>query len=708
MTPLGGPSPAGLGMTGAIKVLLGSVFPARRPKFSAPRRPRSAGASVPGMNGISDLLTARLVASGRSLIEPRLAPDGLSVVFATQTAQGSQLMRIDLGDGASEVAVGFEVQVTVDPAPAGAHPEGGGSFDWFPDGSALVYVAKGGGLYRVARHGGVGSLIVAAPPNVPPNIEEIPTEESEPAPAIALWSPTVSPDGRFVAFVIDDGKSHEIGVALVSNGAIIRVTNGELPKDTRADFRCDPAWAPGGVLVWHEWSAPNMPWDMSRIVGVRISSQGDVVERFVVAEGESLAVGQPRGASSAAIGWLDDRDGWKNVRVRMVADPNTVLFPAPESFEHGPPTWGPGARSWCFSPDGRNVAFVRNEGGFARLNVVPFALHSPPGDVRELGKGQHLSVSWATTPDGHDRICAVRSGGRTPTQIVVYDVETAGRTVVARGPVGAWDGISLPEPAVITWSATDGVDVHGRWYQPLGNFDTSASEVGAPSPLIVSLHGGPTSQAGVDFNQRIVHWLAQGWAVFVPDHRGSTGWGRDYQQAMKHRWGDLDVSDCCDGVRHATAMGWCDPTRVVVMGGSAGGFTALHLLERYPTMFAGGVALYPVCDLIELDATTHRYEAHYNQTLVGPFDEATYRDRSPVSHAANIHAPLLLLHGDADDVVSVAQSRAIAAQLESLGRDVELVVYEGEGHGWRRSETRQDEITRIDVFLQRILAGKHA
>ena len=176
---------------------------------------------------------------------------------------------------------------------------------------------------------------------------------------------------------------------------------------------------------------------------------------------------------------------------------------------------------------------------------------------------------------------------------------------------------------------------------------------------------------------------------------------RPHARAMRGRWGDIDVTDCADGVRHAIALRWADPARIVMMGGSAGGLTTLHLLARFGDLFAGGIVLYPVTDLDALDATTHRYEKHYNASLVGTRTEALYAERSPITHVTLITAPLLILHGDADPVVGIDQSRAIAEQLTALGRDVELVIYEGEGHGWRKPETRIDEINRIDTFLAR-------
>ncbi|HEX9258868.1 MAG TPA: alpha/beta fold hydrolase, partial [Acidimicrobiales bacterium] len=254
----------------------------------------------------------------------------------------------------------------------------------------------------------------------------------------------------------------------------------------------------------------------------------------------------------------------------------------------------------------------------------------------------------------------------------------------------------LVEPEAVTFPAADGSALHGRLYRP-------REPAATPPPLILWVHGGPTDQVMVEFRARIAYFLDRGWAVFTPDHRGSTGHGRAYTQAMRHGWGDTDVADLLAAADTAAANGWGDPRRLVAMGGSAGGFAVLHLLARAPERFAAGVALFPVTDLFDLDEHTHRYEKHYQQSLLGPLPEAAdlYRERSPVRFAERITAPLLLLHGSADDNVPVEQSTVLADRLRSLGREVELKVYDGEGHGWGKPATVVDEIERTEDFLRR-------
>ncbi|MDP9388258.1 MAG: alpha/beta fold hydrolase, partial [Actinomycetota bacterium] len=245
------------------------------------------------------------------------------------------------------------------------------------------------------------------------------------------------------------------------------------------------------------------------------------------------------------------------------------------------------------------------------------------------------------------------------------------------------------------WEAPDGAVVPGRlWRPPQGR---------PPHPLLVRVHGGPTGQDRVDFDVRTAFFLERGWAVLAPDHRGSTGWGRAWAQALRRRWGDLDVEDVAAGARAAVARGWADPARLVAMGASAGGMTALLLAARHPDLWSAVVAVYPVVDLLDLAASTHRYEAHYTVGLVGPLPQAAevHRARSPLAVADAIRAPVLVLHGGADEVVPPAQSAVLAERLAAAGVPVERRVYDGEGHGWRQAGTLADELARTEAFLIR-------
>jgi acetyl esterase/lipase len=462
------------------------------------------------------------------------------------------------------------------------------------------------------------------------------------------------------------------------------------PADS--DFAFDPCWSADGEFVaWHSWRTPHMSWDVSTWMLAPVDDPTTLIELPV----DGFAVQQPRFAPvGSELAYLSDRSGWLNLTVfGPERDAEHPLVAEP--FEHGEPAWGMGQRSFAWSPDGAAIAFCRNEAGFGRLCVVDVAA----GAVRQVAKAVHGGLHWRGRT-----LVATRSGGTTPTQLVVYDAGVRGegsweRTVLAVGPVVGFEP-HLAEPESVEWPAPDGAVVHGRLYRPV-----DADRRAPDGRLIVWIHGGPTSQWGVAFNARFAYWMSRGWSILVPDHRGSTGWGRAYTDAMREGWGAVDVADTAAGARAAVERGWAEPGRVVAMGGSAGGFTVLNLLAHHGDVVAAGVALYAVTDLRALDETTHRFEAHYNRALVGPWPATAdrYRDRSPVNHATAIDRPLLLLHGSVDDNVPIAQAEAMVAAMRAAGRPVELHVYEGEGHGWGRPDTVADELARVESFLARVV-----
>ncbi len=574
---------------------------------------------------------------GRDLGEPRLHPSAPAIGYLAGSAGVAALWWHPL-DGTPPN------QLTSWPAPRPARGLGGGVWQWTTSGHGVVFVAAvDGQIWFQPRLG--------EPRRV--------TDHGQRSAA----SPVCTPDDRWVIYTLDDA---EVWRSALDGSAHQRLDRGQ------ADFVIDPCPLPDGTGArWIAWDVPNMPWDATRVQ--RVVFDGMAIDDDV----PRAAIQQVRVLRDGRASWVRDDDGWLNVWF----DDRPVLA---EAAEHAGPLWGPGQRSYAVSADARTVAVCRNQAGFGSLVLADVER----GTAVELGRGVHGQLSWVGRHVG-----AVRSGAVTPPQVVVYDTTDHSRRVIARGAVEGWDHAGLTEPEPIEVAGPAG-PVPARLYRAERD----------DGRLLCLIHGGPTDQWPVAFQPTVAYWRSRGWHVLVPDHRGSTGHGRDFQQALRGQWGVADVDDVAAAIAHAVSAGWAMPSRTFAIGGSAGGFTALELAARRTPPIAGVVASFPVTDLADLAERSHRYEAHYHDTLVGPLPGSAdvIRRRSPIDHPQRLaHCPLLILHGTADPVVPVEQSIRLAEAVRAAGGDVELHVYDGEGHGWRQPATHLDAYARIGAFLAR-------
>jgi dipeptidyl aminopeptidase/acylaminoacyl peptidase len=260
-------------------------------------------------------------------------------------------------------------------------------------------------------------------------------------------------------------------------------------------------------------------------------------------------------------------------------------------------------------------------------------------------------------------------------------------------PAGA---ISDAQP--ITFAA----GAHAFFYPPrLEGYEGPAGE---RPPLVVRSHGGPTSAASPALNLEIQFWTSRGFAVVDVDYGGSTGYGRAYRRRLDGQWGIVDLDDCVNAARYLAAAGEVDADRMVMRGGSAGGYTSLCALA-FRDAFAAGASYYGVSDLATLATDTHKFESHYLDRLIGrwPEDEALYRARSPIHHAERITAPVILLQGLEDAVVPPSQAEVLVDALRRNGTPFAYLTFEGEQHGFRQAATIRRAIEAELWFYGQVL-----
>jgi len=537
---------------------------------------------------------------------------------------------------------------------------GGGDFttgDGF-----VIYAGEDGRLYRLPLRAGLPQPITPPFGNVA--------------------SPALSPDGRWVLYVHSDGATD--GLALVDaegRGWPQKAIEG-------ADFYMQPVWHPTHPLIaWVEWDHPNMPWDGARLGLARLEGDPPRPSRIEVVDGDARTpVFQPAFSPDGRfLSYILTEGEWDALVVMdLETGARRILV---EGTTLAPPAWVQGLRVYGWSPRGDRIFYRRSENAMAFLEAVDLEGHIVRLDLGPYTWFEQLAVA----PD-REALAMIASSPLQPPRGISWE---DGRIRVHRyASAERIPPEALSFPQSIQWRAPDGTMVHGLYYPPVG---PRVEGTDFP-PAIISIHGGPTSQRVMSYNADAQFFATRGFAYLEVNYRGSTGYGRSYRDALKGNWGVLDVEDAVGGARALVERGLADPRRLVIMGGSAGGYTVLNALIRYPGFFRAGICLFGVANLFTLAAETHKFEAHYLDTLVGPLPEAAerYRERSPIFHADRIQDPVAIFQGAEDRVVPPNQAEAIAEALRRRGVPHLYRLYPGEGHGWRRAET-------ITAFYQEVL-----
>ncbi|MCC4909764.1 prolyl oligopeptidase family serine peptidase [Microbacterium sp. cx-59] len=458
---------------------------------------------------------------------------------------------------------------------------------------------------------------------------------------------------------------------------------------TGSDFLAQPALSPDGTrLAWIGWDHPAMPWDQTTL---RVATLDGESEAIALTDGGSSAV-QPVWLDNDTLLFSDDRDGRWNLRRASLAQPRMDEAVAPADADTGGALWVLGTRWFASLPDGRIVA-VRTHGADELVVIEPSS-----GSVRPLGIDATASASIEDV-DG-TRVLLIAAGRTATTGVWLVDVDDPGNAVAIAGAGAAAGPEWTPVARHITVDGPHG-EVHAFAYPPT-NPEVTGDDDELP-PYLVWVHGGPTSHVGPSASAKIAYWTSRGVGVLDVNYGGSTGYGRAYRERLKGQWGVVDVDDVVAAASGLAAAGLADPARLAIEGGSAGGWTVLAALVGSDT-FAAGVSRYGVGDARALAADTHDFEARYLDGLIGPLPEAehVYLERSPLSRPDRFRVPLLILQGAEDRVVPPSQAEAIRDALRERGVPHAYVLYEGEGHGFRRAETSVHALESELAFLGRV------
>ena len=423
----------------------------------------------------------------------------------------------------------------------------------------------------------------------------------------------------------------------------------------------------GGQLLFVAWDHPNMPWDGTELVCAELSGAGIGALR-VLAGGADESVLQPEWRPDGSVLYLSDASGYWNLHRRDAKGARPLLE---EDAEYGSPPWLLGGRDYACLGDRHVVARRCRDGqqDLMRIDLQTGAAQPLPDDCATYS---HLCAL------GDEAICFVGGHWDAPAELARYDLNARRRETLAPGRPLGYGPECLSRPRHIRFPTRDGECAYAYLYLP-GHPPQGAVPEGKP-PLMLTTHGGPTGAALPSLNPLAQFYASRGWAVLDLNYRGSTGYGRRYRDALKGRWGLLDVADCVDGVKHLAREGLIDPERAAIRGGSAGGYTCLQSLTR-TTAFRAGASRYGIGNLTTLAQDTHKFESRYLEALVG--GPETLAERSPIHHLDGFNCPAIFFQGGEDRVVPPSQTHAMVAALRSKGIPVACIEFPSEGHGFR-------------------------
>ena len=507
-------------------------------------------------------------------------------------------------------------------------------------------------------------------------------------------------DGALGGGLIDRDRLHWLGV-MERDGRDYLVSFALNQSDQQPqvlheadDFAGYPALSADGTqLAWVEWCQPAMPWDACELRWAQITRGGELKQVRTLAGSspdaeQQVSVFQPIWQPDGSLIVAEDSSGWWNLMRHgdPAGDRNQWERPWPMQAETAMPQWvfGMSTTAW----DGEELlAAICSDGCWELKRLMAdgstSSVKQPFDDLNDLHADAGRAVAIASNDHTGQGLLELELASGEWMHTPASD---------ATLPIGA---ISRGES--FWFDGAEGRRTHAWYYPPLDGAHRDA-------PLLVKSHSGPSSMARRGLSLGIQFWTTRGWGVVDVNYGGSTGFGRAYRERLIGSWGVVDVEDCAAAATALVEAGRAHPERIAIEGGSAGGFTTLACL-CFTNVFRAGACRYAVSDLTSLASETHRFEARYLDSLVGPWpqDRDRYEQLSPLGHAKSIRCPVIFFQGLQDNVVVPEQTERMAAALRSNGLPVEVQTFPNEGHGFRDSEVKVQVLEATEAFFRRHL-----
>ncbi len=463
-----------------------------------------------------------------------------------------------------------------------------------------------------------------------------------------------------------------------------------------SDFYSNPRLSSDGkYLSWMSWNHPNMPWESTELWTAEMEAGPALANFRKVAGGKRESIYQPEWSPDGTLYFVSDRNNWWNL-YRLVEDTIEPLVEMDAEF--GLPQWAFDIPTYDFASSGCIVCTYTRQGR-SNLATIDTA-------TRKLENIQVPYTSISNLRADGDRVVFEAGSPTQPHSIVELDIPTTGIKTIRRAfAIESEIEKYYSVPEAIEFDTENNQTAHAFFYPPTNpDFEAPADE---RPPLIVECHGGPTGSTSSTLDLRTQYWTSRGFAVLDVNYGGSTGYGRAYRERLFGQWGVVDVDDCVNGAQSLVRRGRVDGERLIIKGGSAGGYTTLAALT-FRDVFRAGASHYGVSDLEALALETHKFESRYLDSVVGPYPERKdiYLERSPIHHVDSLSAPVIFFQGSEDKVVPPSQAEQMLAALREKGVSASYVLFEGEQHGFRAADNIKHALDAELFFYAMVLLRK--
>ncbi|WP_036480343.1 S9 family peptidase [Myxosarcina sp. GI1] len=507
---------------------------------------------------------------------------------------------------------------------------------------------------------------------------------------------------RYADFILDSDRNRLIAVCedhspedseAINTIVTIDLATGEVGDlISGEDFYAAPRLNKDGTqLAWLSWQHPNMPWDSCYLWLAEVNADGSMGEAQLVAGDKTESICEPKWSEDGRLYFSSDRTNWWNLYRRNPDGEVEILHEMAAEFAY--PHWVFGLSNYAFSGNYLVCAYT-TEGSWhlGKINTKSKQFEKIDTPYTSISDVQ-------TTSDGE--VVFVGGSPTEATAVVKLNLDTLETKILKRSSKLELDSGYLSQPEAIAFPTEDNLTAYA-WYYPPQNKDYSALEGELP-PLVVKSHGGPTAAASVTLSLKIQYWTSRGFGYLDVNYGGSIGYGREYRQRLENKWGIVDVDDCVNAAKYLVDKGRVDGERLVITGGSAGGYTTLAVLTFRDT-FKAGASHYGVSDLEILAKDTHKFESRYLDRLVGdyPQQKEIYQARSPIYHTESLNCPVIFFQGLEDKVVPPNQAEMMFDAIKAKGLPVAYVTFPEEGHGFRSSENIKKALDGEFYFYSRI------